>query len=426
MTGRRAAFLALLVLAAALVAVVAVTTPWSPLRAPRTAADPARDFTPAQVAREDAFHRAARPPAYLSMAAALAVATLLGLTPAGGRLVAAVARPAGGGWLAQVLLGSVALAAAGGLATLPLAAWSETVLRGYGLSTRDWTGWAVDMAKSFALGTGLTAVALAAAYAVIRAAPRTWWAWTAAGGAALAVALSFAFPVLVEPVFNRFQPMPDGPLRTSLLRLAAEDGVAVRDVLVADASRRTSMLNAYVSGFGSTRRIVVYDTLLRRGSDDQVRLVVAHELGHAKRNDVLVGTLVGALGVAAAACGAYLLLTAPGLLRRAGADGPGDPRSLALLLFLAAAAGLLGTPANSLVSRRIEARADVHALELTRDPGTFAEMQRQLALANLADLDPHPLVYGVFATHPTAPERIAIARDWARANGLPEPAAAVR
>src|SRR5439155_11399840 len=238
-----------------------------------------------------------------------ALAAVLGLTPLGGRLVIAVARPVGGGWIAQVLLGGVALALVGQIASLPLQAWSETVQRRYGLSTRDWSGWAADLAKSFGIGTVLAGVALLGGYAVIRAAPRTWWAWVAAGGAALAIAVSFAFPVLVEPVFNRFQPMPDGPLRTSLLELARADGIGVRDVLVADASRRTTTLNAYVSGFGSTRRIVVYDTLLRRGSAAEVRLVVAHELGHARRNDVLRGTLVGALAVAAGACAAYLLVS---------------------------------------------------------------------------------------------------------------------
>ena len=93
-------------------------------------------------------------------------------------------------------------------------------------------------------------------------------------GALLVVLVSFAYPVVVEPVFNKFTPMPDGPLRTSLLQLAREDGVPVKDVLVADASRRTTSLNAYVSGIGATRRIVVYDTLVdtappERGAADR-------------------------------------------------------------------------------------------------------------------------------------------------------------
>jgi STE24 endopeptidase len=422
--GHRGAAVALVVLLAALAVAVLVSTPWTSQPAPpggRTAADPARDFTAAERAREDAYHRAVRPPQYASMLAGLAVAAALGLTAAGARLVEAVARPLGGGWLWQVVLGAVALALVGQLAAMPFAARVEVVNRRYGLSTRDWTGWLVDAAKSYGVGVAITTVTLVGFYAITRAAPRSWWAWTALAGAALVVLLSFAYPVLVEPVFNRFRSMPDGPLRTSLLELARADGVPVSDVLVADASRRTTRLNAYVSGFGATRRIVVYDTLLDRAPPEQVRLVVAHELGHAKHRDVLHGTAIGALGIAAGACAAYLVLGWAPLLRRAGVTGAADPRSLALLALLAALAGLLTSPAQALVSRRIEARADVHALDLAADPAIFASMQRELAVSNLSDLDPHPLVYAMFATHPTAPQRIALARDWARREGTPVP-----
>src|SRR6185436_17134428 len=143
------------------------------------------------------------------------------------------------------------------------------------------------------------------------------------------------------PIFNKFTPMPEGELRTSLMALAERDGVPVRDVLVADASRRTTALNAYVSGLGPTRRIVVYDTLLREAPPAEVESVVAHELGHAKDGDVLTGTLVGALGAAAAVVALYLLGSWAGLLRRAGIESLTQPRSVGLLLALAAVAGLV-------------------------------------------------------------------------------------
>ncbi len=426
LAGRGPALLGLLVLLAVLVVVVALDTPWRVQAVPaggRTAVDPGRDFTAAEAAREEAFHAAVRPPAYAALALGVLLAAAFGVTSAGARLAGALAGPLGGGWVWQVLLGGLVLALAGELVTAPLAARAELVLRHYGLSTRDWSGWLADLAKAFGLGTGITLAALLAGYAVIRAAPATWWAWTGLGGAALLVVLSFGYPLLVEPVFNRFASMQDGPLRTSLLRLAADDGVPVRDVLVADASRRTTALNAYVSGLGATRRIVVYDTLLRTGSDRQVRLVVAHELGHAKRHDVLRQTLLGALGVSAASCAAYLVLSWPPLLHRAGVAAAGDGRSVALLLFLGLAAGMVCQPAPLLLSRRVEATADVHSLDLTRDPAGFVEMERTLAVTNIADLDPHPVRYALFASHPTAPRRIALARDWARLHGVPEPAA---
>jgi STE24 endopeptidase len=172
-----------------------------------------------------------------------------------------------------------------------------------------------------------------------------------------------------------------------------------------------------VSGFSGTRRIVVYDTLLEQATPQEVELVVAHELAHAENRDVLVGTLLGALGAAAAVCGLFLLLGWAPLLRRAGADGAGDPRVVPMLLALLAVGSLLIGPASNLVSRRIEARADVSALDVTRDPATFIEAQKRLARANISDLDPNPLAYWLFATHPSTTERLALAREWERLRG---------
>ncbi len=300
---------------------------------------------------------------------------------------------------------------------------AEAVLRRYGLSTQNWGGWLLDQLR----GLGLTAVLLVGGlmgfYALARAFPQRWWLPVGLAAAGLTVVISFLYPLVVEPVFNKFTPLPAGPLRTSLLELAAADGVRVDRVLVADASRRTTSLNAYVSGFGRTKRIVLYDTLLSSASPAETRLVVAHELGHAKRSDVLHGTLLWALGAAAGVGVLFLVLSWMPLLRRAGVASVADPRSVALVLFVLTALGTLTGPVQTLVSRRIEARADVHALDLTRDPATFVASERRLAVRNLSDLDPNPLVYGLFATHPTAPERIALARALAQRHGVPEPPA---
>jgi STE24 endopeptidase len=414
----------LVVLAVAAVAVVAFTTPWQPLAlhgVRPVAPDPSRDFTAAEIARENAFHRAVRPPAYLSLGLSLVVAVVLGLTPLGARIVNAVASPLGGGWGWRVLLGTIALTAIGRLLVLPLDARAESVLRRYGLSTQTWGTWAVDVAKGYGVGLAVTLVMMFGLVGLARWSPQWWWSLGAVLGALLVIVVSFAYPVVVEPVFNKFTPMPQGELRTSLLAMAARDGVPAKDVLVADASRRTTSLNAYVSGFGATRRIVVYDTLLKKATPEEIKLIVAHELGHAKARDVLWGTLVGALGVAAAVCLLALLLRWPWLLSRASVSGAGDARAVALVLALVALLTFVGMPLQSLVSRRIEARADVHSLNLTSEPAQFASMQRRLAITNLSDLDPPPLVFILFSTHPTAPQRIALARTWARLHGKPVP-----
>ena len=405
----------LAVLVAALIVLVVVVVPWHRPPAPRADQLAALGQLPReQVDRARAFHAELRPGSYGAMAIGLIGALLLGLTPLGAKLVTLAGRPFGDHWIAQAVLGGLVIVLLVEVVTLPFAMWRRTVLVEYGISTQSWGGWTVDLLKSWAVGAVIGGLALLGFFAVVRLLPRWWWAAGAAGAAALVVLLSFVVPVVVEPIFNRFAPMAEGPLRTELVTMAARDGVPVRDVLVADASRRTRAVNAYVSGFGPTRRIVVYDTMLTEATGDEVVSVVAHELGHAKDNDVLTGTIIGALGTAAGVVALYLLGFWGWLLRAAGVDSIAEPRALGLLIALAAVAGLVATPAQAFVTRRIEARADAHALALTADPATFESMQRRLGTVNLSEPDPPAWEHVLFATHPSTVERMAAARAWAR------------
>jgi STE24 endopeptidase len=414
-TSRRAALVAAGLLGAALVLVIALLTPWDAVPGEAGAAvavDPTGGLSPAELSRAESFAAALRPASLASLVLGLAVSAALGLTRLGARLVRAAGRPVGGRWAGEVVLAVLALAVVGRLATLPLAAYGEVVRHRYGLSTRSWGLWLRDVVVSVGIDAALTALAVLALVFLARRAPRTWWAWGAAGAAALVVAGSFLWPVLVEPAFNRFEPLPAGELRTDLLELAEENGTPVSDVLVSDASRRTTAVNAYVSGFGSTRRIVVYDTVLDRLSDAEIESITAHELGHVATDDVLTGTLIGALGAAAGVAALGWLLS-PRLLRRAGADSVADPRVVPLVLFLVAVGTLLSTPLQNAVSRQVEARADVHALDLTGDPGAFVEMQRGLARTNLSDPDPPAGWQWFFGSHPALAQRVALAQTWA-------------
>lgn len=418
MTPRGWALLTLAGLTVALVVLAALLIPWHRPPAPRADQLAALGDLPAeQVAKGREFRAALRPGGYTALAVGLLVALALGLTPLGSRLIELVARPFGGHWAAQAVLGGLAVVLVADLVTLPFAAWRQSVLTRYGLSTNGWSGWAVDLLKSYAVSAVIGAVALFGFYAVIRLAPRWWWAFGAAGAAGLVALLSFVLPVLVEPVFNRFTPMEQGQLRTELMSMAARDGVPVRDVLVADASRRTKAVNAYVSGLGPTRRVVVYDTLLTEATPAEVTAVVAHELGHAKDSDVAAGTLTGALGAAAAVVALYLLGSWGPLLRLAGVDSVAQPSAFPLLLALVTVAGLVAAPVQALMSRRVEARADAHALALTRDPEAFESMQRRLGSVNLGDPDPPRWEYLYSASHPSTVERIAAARAYARESG---------
>jgi STE24 endopeptidase len=419
-SGRRAALAAALLLLAGVAVVIAVRTPWSLLPTPpggAVAPDPTGGLPPSYLERAQSFAAAVRPASLANLALGLAVSAVLGLTRLGSRLVTALGRPVRGrggrwGWLWQVVSGVVVLTVIAELVLLPLGAYLEVVERRYGLSTTSWGLWVRDVAVSTAINAGLTALGLLVLVGLARRAPRTWWAWAAGLAAVLVVAGSFLWPLVIEPAFNRFTPMPPGQLRSDLFALARENGTPVDQVLVADASRRTTSLNAYVSGFGSTRRIVVYDTVLEKLPDDQIESIVAHELGHVTANDVVTKTVVGAVGAAAGVAALGWLLTWRPLLRRAGADGPGDPRIVPVTLLLVAVGTLLATPVQNLQSRQLEARADLHALDLTRDPRTFIAMQRRLAQSALQQPSPPRVLQLAFGSHPTMAERVAMAQTW--------------
>lgn len=415
--GRRGAGIALAVLGTALGIIVVVITPWEvlPPGAPSLPADPERDFTRAQIARSQALDAALSVPSYLSLAVTLVLAGLLVATPLGARL----ARSLRGPWPVRTITVVVLLAVVEQVIRWPLGMWYETRLREFGLSTQTWASWSADRLKSAGVGVALMALMVLVVVALARRYTR-WWIPAATGAFALTLSLSFVYPVTVEPLFNDFRPMASGRLRDRLLAMAERDGVPVEDVLVADASRRTTALNAYVSGFGATRRIVVYDTLLA-APPAEVELIAAHELGHAKRDDVLYGTLMGGLAAACGACLLFLVGTAPLVRRRTGVASLGEAGAAGLLVGLVTLTGVLSGPARNVVSRHIEARADLHALDLTRDPGTFIAMQKRLAITNISDLSPDGVEYVLYASHPPAPERIAMARSWAVVNRVPVP-----
>jgi STE24 endopeptidase len=398
----RAPRIAAVLLAAALVVVITTTTPWHLIDLPKP--DAALDFTTAEIARQNQFRHELLPWSTASWVLSLLVPLGIGFSPLGRRLYDAI-KLRRWYYVAPILV--VALGLLASLVTLPTDVMAERVTRKYGLSTEDWGLWFQDRATNWLLSAIVLIAITLGLFALARRWRTWWWATAAITGAVLVLAISFAYPVLVEPRFNDFTSLAPGPQREQLLDLAKQDGVPVKDVLVADASKRTTTLNAYVSGFGSTRRLVIYDTLLKDAPPAQVRLVVAHELGHAAEDDVLHGTLIGALGAALAVV----------LLRLILKSRMSDPRQTALLLALIVAGSTLAAPVQNLVSRKIEARADYHSLRLTNDPADFVAMQHQLSVANISGLDPSRWRYWMFANHPTPPERIAMGRAWATEHG---------
>src|SRR5262249_53074646 len=193
----------------------------------------------------------------------------------------------------------------------------------------------------------------------------------------------------------------------------------VKPGLVTDASRRTRKTNAYVSGLGKTRRLVLYDTLVARASPAELSLVLAHELGHRRARHLLKGTLLGMVGLAAFIAIFWALLCSPGLRTAIGAPaGAGDPRVVPFVLLLAVILETLGMPFAAAVSRRWEREADRFSLQLTHDLDSLENAHFTLATATISDLDPPRPIYLALFTHPTPLERIETARRLAAAPGF--------
>jgi STE24 endopeptidase len=287
-----------------------------------------------------------------------------------------------------------------------------------GLATQSWRGWAADLVKATAIEAGFAAGAGAAAVATARRFPRNWWLVLAGGSVGVGALLALLGPVLLDPIFNDFEPLAEGETRADVLELAAAAGIHVEDVFVVDASRRTTAANAYVTGLGPTKRVVLFDTLLDRYDRDEVRVVVAHELAHVRHRDVVRGVAYAALVAAPAA-------RAVAHLAGAMSAELASPSALpALSLAAAVVSAPIGVIAARL-SRAIERRADARSLALTHAPEAFIRFEQRIAVQNLIDIEPPRLLHALLATHPSTAERIGAAvRFSGSAPGAPHPRAA--
>jgi STE24 endopeptidase len=304
-----------------------------------------------------------------------------------------------------------AISLAVALAQLPLSAIAHERSVDVGISTQGFGDWLADAGKSTAISAALAGLGATLLLALIRRLPRGWWPIAAAGVVVYAIAFMVLAPILLAPIFNDFRELPPGAARDEILRLADRADVDVGEVYSVDASRRSTSLNAYVSGLGPTKRVVVYDNLLMGVERPALRSVLAHELAHAHNQDIWRG--IAFLAIVAPAGMLFVYLAGTALARRGG-DDPGSPAALpAYALAIGVAAGVLGIAGNQL-SRDVEAEADAFALRLTNDPRALIDLQSRLADRNLTDPEPPGWARFVFGTHPTTLERIGAAEAYER------------
>jgi STE24 endopeptidase len=367
------------------------------------------------VANEDKaarYQRLKRRASLLGTGLVVVLVILLLVTGLSSSLRAGAAAMAGGSFTLTVVLYVLLLAVVVEIVQLPLAFYQGVTLeRRYGLSTQSTGRWWLDHLKSGALGLAFGVLAAVLVWHLLRLFPTAWWIAASLCLGLVMVALAHLAPVLLLPIFYDFRPLDRPELRDRLLALANRAGARVLGVFEWRLGDRTRKANAALTGVGATRRILVSDTLLADHSDDEIEVILAHELAHHVHQDIWTGM---ALEAALIVLGFYV---ADSLLSAAigsfGIASKSDVAALPVVLLAAGGVSLVFVPFANALSRAHERRADRYALEITGNVAAFVTAMKRLGTTNLAEERPSRLVQLLFYTHPPVEARIAAAEMWA-------------
>jgi STE24 endopeptidase len=295
--------------------------------------------------------------------------------------------------------------------TFPLSIYQGFLLeRRYGLSLEPFVGWLGDHAKAVGLGLVLSVAAAEAVYLSLWLSPAWWWLLSAAVFVLATAGLATIAPVVLLPIFYRFTPLERDSLRSRLVSLSARAGVPVLGVYEWALGEKSRRANAALVGTGGTRRIIISDTLLAEYSDDEIEVILAHEIGHHVHHDILIGFVAESILLLFAFCAAAIALRAWG--PRVGLVSEADIAGLPLLLLVGGAVSMLATPLVHALSRWNERRADRYALTLTGQAAAFISAMRRLGNQNLAEEQPSRIALWLFHSHPPIEQRIEAARTF--------------
>ena len=367
-------------------------------------------FTTEELARGRAYARGRYLLFFLRLALTLGLFTILTLTPLStGIHDLSVSAASGRVWLTVAVFGLL-LSILYYAVTFPLSLYGNFLREhAFGLSTQTFASWVRDYAKGALISTGIMLPLLILLYAIIRWSPGRWYlpAWAVA--VAVMALMAELSPILIDPLFHTFKPVEDPRLVERIHTLADRAGLRVGPILEMDASRKTKKTNAYFTGLGRARRVVLYDTLIATSSPEEVELVLAHELGHWKRHHIWKGIALGAASMLMALWLIAGLLSAAASSGRFGFIHPADVRSLPLMLLAFLTLNIATMPIQQAISRTFERQADLESLRLTNNPDAFIASEVTLARTNLADIEPPKAVIWFLYTHPPVLERIAMA-----------------
>jgi len=301
---------------------------------------------------------------------------------------------------------------------LPLDWWSQFRLEErFGFNKSTLGLWAVDQVKCLALGLALGIPLMWAMLEVVARAGTFWWVWGFALLQGVRLVMIVLFPRLVLPLFNKLSPLPEGAMRARLLALAGRTGFAASTIEVIDGSKRSGHSNAFFTGFGRFRRIVLYDTLMAQLAPEEVEAVLAHEIGHYKCGHVLKGLALTAVLQLAAFWVIAWLARVPAFNAAFGLPSRALAPTFLLVVLLGGLVTFWFAPAVNWLLRRNEYEADAFARDAVGSSGPMTGALRKLSRENLSNLTPHPLYSAVYYSHPTLIERERALRR--RAGRLP-------
>ncbi|MEA2591397.1 MAG: endopeptidase [Actinomycetota bacterium] len=372
----------------------------------RLPADPRAWFTDGEIARAASYRRPLRRVGLAESLLGLALLVAAVATHAAARLLGG---PGAAPWWVQVLEVVSVLVVAGTLLGLPFGAWRLGYERRWGFAHQTAGGWAADRLKELLVSLVLSNAAALGFFALVRTTP-AWWLFAWAGAVVLSVVLAAVAPAVLAPLFNKFRPLDDPWLSERAVELGRRVGVRIRQVLVMDASRRTAKHNAYFTGLGRTKRVVLWDTLLADYEPSATLAVLAHELGHWRRRHLQRMLAISAAAMLPGLYALHLLLASPAVQSWAGIRGAADPAAVPVALLAVSVMQAVWMPVTLWLSRAWERQADMDALRWSDGDGgfdAFRGMQRDLAVKNLSDLAPSRWAY-LLASHPPAAERMAL------------------
>ncbi len=297
------------------------------------------------------------------------------------------------------------------LIDLPLSYYSGFVIEHrFALSNLTFGKWVWEMLKRTLLSFGFSLLLIEGLYALIRFQPYSWWLWAWVAYAGISWVLGKLFPVFIVPLFYKYQPLPEGELRTRILGLLSRYGLPAANLFSLNLSKTTKKANAAFMGIGKTKRVVLSDTLLAQFSAEEIEQVVAHELGHFKHRDIWkqlsLGLVISFLCFGAGFYGINQMVSLLGLRSAA------DPAGLPLIFLIFLAISYLSLPVTNGFSRVCEYAADRFALDACRNREVFISMMDKLGKVNLADPDPAAWYEWLFYDHPSIKKRIAAAKNW--------------